>query len=192
MVDKQKFLELVKENNKHFNLDFIEKAYDFCCIAHKGQIRKSGEPYVIHPISVALLVSKIRLDEASVASALLHDVIEDTKYTKQDIEKMFSKEIADIVEGVTKFSKVVFKEKNKRQIENFRKLFLALSKDARVLIIKLCDRVHNMRTIEYQKPEKQREIAIETIEIYASLAERIGLQNIKNELQDLSSGYLQP
>ena len=192
ILNRNDFLKIVHSYNPHFNLEIIAKAYDFCIKAHGNQKRKSGEPYVIHPISVAIEANALNLDEASVVSALLHDVIEDTEYTKQDIERLFSAEIANIVEGVTKFDKVQFKEKDIRQVENFRKLFLALSKDVRVLIIKLCDRLHNMRTIEYQKPEKQKLIAIETLTIYARLAEQIGLQRIKNELQDRSFKILKP
>ena len=192
MYNKQTFLQIIKTQNPHFRLDKIAEAYDFCCLAHHGQKRKSGEPYVIHPIEVALEVSRLNIDEISIISALLHDVIEDTSFTKEDIEKKFSKEVANVVEGVTKLDKIRFQEKHIRQVENFRKLFLALSKDIRVLIIKLCDRVHNMRTIEWQKEEKQKIISLETLEIYAPLAERIGLQRIKNELQDLSFKVLYP
>ena len=192
ILNRNDFLKIVYSYNPHFNLEIIAKAYDFCIKAHGNQKRKSGEPYIIHPISVAIEANALNLDEASVVSALLHDVIEDTEYTKQDIEKLFSAEIANIVEGVTKFDKVQFKERDIRQVENFRKLFLALSKDVRVLIIKLCDRLHNMRTIEYQKPEKQKLIAIETLTIYARLAEQIGLQRIKNELQDRSFKIIRP
>ena len=192
MLSKDEFLNQVSKDNPYFELKDIAKAYDFCCEAHKEQKRKSGEPYAIHPIEVALEISKLNLDEQSIIAGLLHDVVEDTKYTKKDIEKMFSKEIANIVDGVTKFEKIQFQEKHIRQVENFRKLFLALSKDIRVLIVKLCDRVHNMRTLQFQKPEKQKLIAIETIEIYAPLAERIGLQKIKNELQDRCFKILKP
>ena len=192
MISKSEFLQQIQKDNPGFGLEKIAEAYDFCCEAHKEQKRKSGEPYAVHPISVALEVSKINIDENSVIAALLHDVVEDTKYTAKDIETRFSKDVRNIVEGVTKFEKIQFQEKQARQVENFRKLFLAMSKDIRVLIVKLCDRVHNMRTLEFQKPEKQKTIALETLEIYAPLAERIGLQRIKNELQDLSFRILKP
>ena len=191
-LNKTFFLDSIHKLNPHFNMDEINKAYDFCLYAHKDQKRKSGEPYAIHPIGVALEVGKLSLDEASIISALLHDVIEDTKYTKEDIEKLFGKEVANIVEGATKLEKIQFQEKQIRQVENFRKLFLALSKDVRVLIVKLCDRLHNMRTIEFQTAEKQKRIALETLEIYAPIAERVGLQQIKNELQDISFKILYP
>ena len=191
-MNREVFLSLVNKDNPKFELKKIGEAYDFCCIAHKEQKRKSGEAYAIHPISVALEVSKLNIDEISVISALLHDVIEDTKYTKEDIKNQFGIEVSNIVEGATKLEKIQFEQKDLRQVENFRKLFLALSKDVRVLIIKLCDRVHNMRTLEFQKPEKQQRIALETIEIYAPLAEKVGLQRIKNELQDLSFKILYP
>ena len=192
ILNRNDFLKIVHSYNPYFNLEIIAKAYDFCIKAHGNQKRKSGEPYVIHPISVAIEANALNLDEASVVSALLHDVIEDVGKTIINTVETFSAEIANIVEGVTKFDKVQFKEKDIRQVENFRKLFLALSKDVRVLIIKLCDRLHNMRTIEYQKPEKQKLIAIETLTIYARLAEQIGLQRIKNELQDRSFKILKP
>ena len=192
IMDKEKFLSLVSSENESFNLDSIGEAYDFCCVAHSEQKRKSGEPYALHPISVALEVARLKIDEVSIISALLHDVIEDTKYTKDDITKKFGSEVANIVEGVTKFDKIKFEKKDLRQVENFRKLFLALSKDVRVLIIKLCDRLHNIRTLEFQKPEKQQSIALETIEVYAPLAERVGLQRIKRELQDISFKILRP
>lgn len=193
VLDKKEFLNRILQDNPYFQkLDLIDRAYDFCLLAHSGQTRKSGEPYAIHPISVALEVSKLNIDEASVVAALLHDVIEDTIYKKKDIEREFSGEIANIVEGVTKFDKIQFKEKDIRQVENFRKLCLALSKDVRVAIIKLCDRLHNMNTIEYQKPEKQKEIAFETLWMYSGLAEQIGLQKIKNDLQNMSFKILYP
>ena len=191
-MNKESFLSLVAKDNPNFRLDEIGKAYDFCCEAHKDQKRKTGEAYAIHPISVALEVSKLNIDAVSVIAALLHDVIEDTKYTKEDIAEHFGKEVAEIVEGATKFDKIKFEKSDVRQVENFRKLFLALSQDVRVLIIKLCDRVHNMRTIEAQKPEKQKRIALETMELYAPMAEKVGLQRLKNELQDLSFKILQP
>lgn len=192
IMDKASFLKIIAKENPDFQLEQISRAYDFCYYAHKNQVRKSGEPYVIHPITVALEVSHLNIDEVSIIAALLHDVIEDTKYTKDDIVSMFSQEVANVIDGVTKLEKIKFQKKQIRQVENFRKLFLALSKDIRVLIVKLCDRVHNMRTIEFQKPEKQKEISLETLEIYAPLAERIGLQRIKNELQDISFKTLYP
>ncbi len=191
-MDKVSFLKIIAKENPDFQLDQISRAYDFCYYAHKDQVRKSGEPYVVHPITVALEVSHLNIDEVSIVSALLHDVIEDTKYTKEDIANLFSQEVANVIDGVTKLEKIKFQKKQIRQVENFRKLFLALSKDIRVLIVKLCDRVHNMRTIEFQSPEKQKEISLETLEIYAPLAERIGLQRIKNELQDISFKTLYP
>jgi len=192
LMNKEVFLSLIKKDNPNFKLNNIGRAYDFCCNAHKNQKRKSGEPFAIHPISVALEVSKLNIDETSVIAALLHDVIEDTDFTKEDVAVNFGFDVANIVEGATKMDKIQFQQKDIRQVENFRKLFLAISKDVRVLIVKLCDRVHNMRTLEFQKPEKQQSIALETIEVYAPLAERIGLQRIKNELQDLSFKILHP
>ncbi len=192
LMNRENFLSLIKKDNQSFELSGIAKAYDFCCRAHKDQKRKSGEPYAIHPISVALEVSRLNIDETSIISALLHDVVEDTEFTREDIVNLFDEEVASIVDGVSKLDKIKFQQKDIRQAENFRKLFLAISKDVRVLIVKLCDRIHNMRTLEFQSPEKQKDIALETIEIYAPLAERVGLQRIKNELQDLSFKILHP
>ena len=191
-MNKDVFLSIVRKDNPSFEFSKIAQAYDFCCEAHKDQTRKSGEPYAIHPISVALEVSHLNIDEASIVAALLHDVVEDTQSTKNDIINYFGTEVANIVDGTTKLEKIKFSQKDIRQVENFRKLFLAISKDVRVLIVKLCDRVHNMRTLEFQTPEKQQNIALETMEIYAPLAERVGLQRIKNELQDLSFKILNP
>ncbi len=192
LMNKENFLFLVKKDNPSFALDEISRAYDFCCNAHKDQKRKSGEPYAIHPISVALEVSKLNIDEITVIAALLHDVVEDTQFKRENIVNLFGEEVASIVDGVSKLDKIKFQQKDIRQAENFRKLFLAISKDVRVLIVKLCDRIHNMRTLEFQSEEKQKNIALETIEIYAPLAERIGIQRVKNELQDLSFKILHP
>lgn len=192
LMNRENFVLLVRKDNPNFEPNKLAEAYDFCCRAHRGQKRKSGEPYAIHPISVALEVSRLNIDETSVIAALLHDVVEDTQSTREDIVNIFGEEVASIVDGVTKLDKIKFQQKDIRQVENFRKLFLAISRDVRVLIVKLCDRVHNMRTLEFQSPEKQKTIALETIEIYAPLAERIGLQRIKNELQDLSFKILNP
>ncbi len=159
---------------------------------HAGQTRKSGEPYVVHPVSVAGIIADLRLDAASVCAGLLHDVVEDTLATTDDITKEFGVEVAELVDGVTKLSKINFTSKEDRQAENFRKMVVAMARDIRVLLIKLCDRLDNMRTLEHMKPEAQERIARETLEIYAPLANRLGIQSFKSELEDLSFKYLEP
>src|SRR5690554_8005048 len=161
----------------------IRKAFDTAVEAHKDQRRKSGEAYIFHPIAVAKIVdSEIGLDDTSIAAALLHDVVEDTKYTVEDIEKMFGKVVARIVDGLTKIAHISLSEDVSMQAENFRKMLLTLNEDIRVIIIKIADRLHNMQTMESMPPHKQRKIASETLYIYAPMAHRIGLYNIKSEL----------
>jgi GTP pyrophosphokinase len=159
---------------------------------HAGQTRKSGQPYVTHPVSVAGIIADLRLDAASVCAGLLHDVVEDTLATTDDITKEFGVEVAELVDGVTKLSKINFTSKEDRQAENFRKMVVAMARDIRVLLIKLCDRLDNMRTLEHMKPEAQERIARETLEIYAPLSNRLGIQSFKSELEDLSFKFLEP
>ncbi len=175
------------------DLDLIKKAYVYSAKVHQGQLRKSGEPYLIHPLEVAGLLAELKLDEASVVTGLLHDTIEDTLATKEEITELFGPEIADLVDGVTKLSQ--FSAANtheEKQAENFRKMVVAMAKDIRVLLVKLADRTHNMRTLDHMKPESQERIARETLDIYAPLANRLGIQWIKSELEDLSFKYLRP
>ena len=160
---------------------------------HQGQIRKSGEPYLVHPLEVAGILAELRLDEASVVTGLLHDTIEDTLATKEEIAELFGPEIADLVDGVTKLSQfTAANTQEEKQAENFRKMVVAMAQDIRVLLVKLADRTHNMRTLDHMKPEAQERIAQETLDIYAPLANRLGIQWIKSELEDLSFRYLQP
>jgi guanosine-3',5'-bis(diphosphate) 3'-pyrophosphohydrolase len=173
------------------DLDLIKKAYVYSAKVHQGQVRKSGEPYLIHPMEVAGLLADMRLDEASIVTGLLHDTIEDTLATKEEIAELFGGEIAELVDGVTKLSQ--FSPANTqedKQAENFRKMVVAMSKDIRVLLVKLADRIHNMRTLDHMKPEKQERIARETLDIYAPLANRLGIGWLKSELEDLSFKYL--
>ncbi len=178
---------LDEENNK-----LIRKAFDIALDAHKDQRRKSGEPYIYHPIAVAKIVAKeIGLGATSIACALLHDVIEDSEYTYEDLKKIFGERIAAIVNGLTKIS-IMNHQNISVQSENYRKLLLTLSEDFRVILIKIADRLHNMRTLESMAPDKQKKIASETVYIYAPLAHRLGLYNIKSELEDLSLKYNNP
>ncbi|HEY8077091.1 MAG TPA: bifunctional (p)ppGpp synthetase/guanosine-3',5'-bis(diphosphate) 3'-pyrophosphohydrolase, partial [Labilithrix sp.] len=172
--------------------ELIKRAYEYSAKAHDGQMRKSGDPYFIHPASVAGIITELRLDTASVCAGLLHDVVEDTLATTKDLEREFGGEIASLVDGVTKLGKINFTSKEDRQAENFRKMVVAMARDIRVLLIKLCDRVDNMRTLEHMKPEAQERIARETLEIYAPLANRLGIQAFKSELEDLSFRWLEP
>ncbi len=173
-------------------LELIKKAFDVAWDAHKDQRRKTGEPYIFHPIAVAKIVAEeIGLGATSIAAALLHDVIEDSDYTYEDIEKLFGKKIADVVNGLTKIS-VMNNQNISVQSENYRKLLLTLSDDFRVILIKIADRLHNMRTLDSMRPDKQKKIASETVYIYAPMAHRLGLYNIKSELEDLSLKYNMP
>ena len=176
------------------NLDtkVLFDAFTYADTAHHSQLRKSGEPYITHPIAVAEIVADLELDIDSVVAALLHDCIEDTASTHEEIAKRFNPTVAELVEGVTKLTKMQFVTKEEEQMENLRKMLMAMSRDIRVILIKVCDRLHNMRTMEYQSPRKQREKSLETMEIYAPIAHRLGMQKIKWELEDLALRYLDP
>ncbi|MFB3814744.1 MAG: bifunctional (p)ppGpp synthetase/guanosine-3',5'-bis(diphosphate) 3'-pyrophosphohydrolase [Terriglobales bacterium] len=183
-------LKLLRENRPNDDLSVVEKAYEFAVKQHAGQTRASGAPYVTHPVEVAHVVAELRLDSLAVAAALLHDVVEDTGVTTEQIEKQFGEQIAHIVEGVTKISKIDFASREERQAENVRKMVLAMVDDIRVVLIKLADRLHNMRTLEYLDPAKQEKIARETREIYAPIAHRLGMGKIRGELEDLAFHFL--
>ncbi|MTV49717.1 RelA/SpoT family protein [Heliobacillus mobilis] len=174
------------------DLEFVRRAFQYADVAHTGQLRKSGEPYIYHPLAVAFILADLELDMATIAAGLLHDVVEDTPITLEELEKEFGPEVALLVDGVTKLSRLEVRSKQEQQVESLRKMFLAMAKDIRVILIKLADRLHNMRTLRHQKPEKQREIAEETIELFAPLANRLGISRIKWELEDLSLRYLEP
>ncbi len=189
----QELIDKIRSYHPSSDITMVEKAYRLADEAHVGQKRKSGEPYIVHPLCVANILAELELDKESIVAGLLHDVVEDTDYTLEEIEEMFSHEVALLVDGVTKLNKINYSmDKVELQAENLRKMFLAMAKDIRVILIKLADRLHNMRTLKYQKPEKQRETARETMDIYAPIAQRLGISKIKVELDDLSLKYLRP
>jgi len=191
MKSKQKFLKDISELRQH-DLDLIGRAYDKAKALHSGQLRKSGEPYFVHPIAVAEILAKYGMDDVTIMAGLLHDAVEDTEYTKEQLAEDFGEEVALLVDGVTKLGSIKFDNKEEAQAENLRKMFLAMAKDIRVLIIKLADRLHNMRTIEYMSPAKIIEKSQETLDIYAPLASRLGIYQIKFELENISFKYLHP
>ena len=183
----------VRQYNPGADLDQIRAAFDFAEQAHQGQKRKSGEPYIIHPLAVAQIIAEeLHLDSESIIGALLHDCIEDTRATHEQIAKLFSPTVANLVEGVSKLTRIQYATKEDEQMENLRKMLIAMSKDIRVILIKIADRLHNMRTMEYQSAPKQKQKSLETMEIYAPIAHRLGMQRIKWELEDLSLKYLDP
>ena len=183
----------VKKYHPSADISMIEKAYKIANEAHKGQVRKSGEPYIIHPLCVAIILADLELDKETIVAGILHDVVEDTVMSNEEICKEFSAEVELLVDGVTKLGRLSYShDKVDEQAENLRKMFLAMAKDIRVILIKLADRLHNMRTLQYMKPEKQKEKARETMDIYAPLAQRLGISKVKIELDDLSLKYLQP
>ncbi len=185
-------LEKMKKNNRKNDLKLIKRAYEYAKEKHGTQLRKSGEPYIIHPVQVAYILAGLELDEATICAALLHDVAEDTEVTIQDLAKEFSPEIAEMVDGVTKLGNLKYTSAEEQQVENYRKMFLAMGKDIRVILIKLADRLHNMRTLKYLKRDRQIAIAKETADLYAPLANRLGMYSLKWELEDLSFKYLNP
>ncbi|MDE7282918.1 MAG: bifunctional (p)ppGpp synthetase/guanosine-3',5'-bis(diphosphate) 3'-pyrophosphohydrolase [Lachnospiraceae bacterium] len=195
----QELIARIRKYHPSDDISLIEKAYNLAYEAHKEQVRKSGEPYIIHPLCVAIVLADLELDKETIVAGLLHDVVEDTPITDEEIKEMFGEEVALLVDGVTKLDKLNFHgindkdaEKLERQAENLRKMFLAMAKDIRVILIKLADRLHNMRTLQYRNPEKQQEVARETLDIYSPIAHRLGISKIKVELDDLSLKYLEP
>ncbi len=192
MEQFSQLLDKITKYNPRCNKELLEKTYRFCKDAHEGQFRRSGEPYYNHPFAVAEIIAELNLDDESICAALLHDTIEDTEYGYDYVKKEFGEDIANIVDGVTKLGQIDFSSKEEEQVENLRKMFMAMAKDIRVILIKLADRLHNMRTMKSMPEEKRREKALETMEIYAPIAHRLGIYNLKWELEDLSLLYLDP
>lgn len=188
----KEFMDYVHSYLGDDECDQIMKAFTIADKAHEGQFRASGEPYIMHPLAVAEILAHLQIDHITLIAALLHDVVEDTEYTKEDIEKLFGAEVAFLVDGVTKLNQFQYETKEDRQMENYRKMILAMAKDVRVVVIKLGDRLHNMRTLKHMRSDKQKRIAKETLEIFAPLAHRLGIFNVKWELEDLSFRYLEP
>lgn len=187
-----KLTEIIGKSYTEEEIANVKKAYELAAKVHEGQKRLSGEPYIMHPLSVALILARLGMDDASIIAAILHDTVEDTELTNDEIKKEFGDTVAELVDGVTKIGKVPLQTKEEQQAENIRKMLIAMSRDIRVIIIKLADRLHNMRTLMYKPEQRRRDIALETIEIYAPIAHRLGIRPIKEELEDLSISYLDP
>src|SRR5437763_836297 len=185
-------MKMMRENRPTDDLEIVRKAYEFSQRHHAGQTRASGKPYLVHPLEVALVLAEMRMDPVAVAAGLLHDSVEDTSVTIVDIRKEFGEQVAHIVEGVTKISKIDFATREEQQAENLRKMMLAMVDDIRVILIKLADRLHNMRTLEHLDPDRQHKIAEETLEIYAPIDHRLDMGNIRGELEDLGFRFLDP
>ena len=190
IVRLEDIVEQIQSVNPEADVDLVRRAYIFSAKAHQGQIRMSGEPYMIHPLEVAMILADLRLDPATVAAAILHDTIEDTTSTLEEIRELFGDEVAKLVDGMTKLARIELQSREEREAQNFRKMIVAMANDIRVILIKLADRLHNMRTLTFLSPEKQKRTAQETLDIYAPLANRLGMQKFKTELEDISFMYL--
>ena len=185
-------IQKILTTDKQYDLSKIITAYEFAAKAHEGQTRSSGQPYIIHPLAVAFILLDLGMDTDTICAAILHDVVEDTPCTLDDLKKRFGQDVAMLVDGVTKLNKIPAFNREEQQAENVRKILLAMSQDIRVMIIKLCDRLHNMRTLKYRPLHKQRRTALETMNIYAPIAHRLGISAVKDELEDLAFHYLDP
>ena len=192
MMRQYELVERVRRYNPSADEDLLNRAYVFAMKAHGAQKRASGDPFFSHPLEVAAILTDLKFDDATIVAAVLHDTIEDTTATREEIDKVFGPEIGGLVEGLTKLNRLDFASKHAQQAENFRKLLLAIADDARVLLIKLADRLHNMRTLNFMPQEKRARIAQDTLDIYAPLAGRMGMQGMRSELEDLAFRYLMP
>src|SRR5688572_16842898 len=192
MIRFEDLVEKVRASNPEADTDLLRRAYVFSAFEHKGQVRHSGEPYLVHPLEVADLLADMKLDVVAIASGLLHDIVEDTQTPIERIRELFGTDIAHVVEGVTKLGSIQFSSREERQAENFRKMLLAMVDDIRVILVKLADRLHNMRTLSHLPEERRITVAQETRDIYAPIANRLGMSKVKNELEELSFRYLEP
>src|SRR5438874_8174326 len=192
MIRFEDILDKVESYKPDFDEELLQRAYIFSAREHRGQVRSSGEPYLVHPLQVAYILAEMRLDETSIAVGLLHDVLEDMLTTKETLQEIFGDDVAELVDGVTKISRYAYVSKEEAQAETFRKMLLAMVSDLRVVLVKLADRLHNMRTLQFLPEEKRIAVAKETMEIYAPIANRLGMGRIKSELEDLSFRYLHP
>src|SRR5881397_316275 len=192
MIRFEDLLEKVRAYSPDADVELLRRAYVFSAFEHRGQVRHSGEPYLIHPLAVADFLADMKLDAVTIAAGLLHDVVEDTLTTIDRIHELFGPEVAHVVEGVTKIGAIPFSSSEERQAENFRKMLLAMVDDIRVILVKLADRLHNMRTLNHLPDERRRKIAQETRDIYAPIANRLGMSKVKNELEELAFRYLEP
>src|SRR3954462_8228170 len=192
MIRFEDLLEKVRAYSPDADVELLRRAYVFSAFEHRGQVRRSGEPYLIHPLAVAEFLVELKLDAVAIAAGLLHDVVEDTLTTIERIRELFGPEVAHVVEGVTKISAIPFSSSEERQAENFRKMLLAMVDDIRVILVKLADRLHNMRTLSHLPEERRVRVAEETRDIYAPIANRLGMSKVKNELEELSFKYLEP
>ena len=192
----KELITAIENSGKQYEIDRIQKAYEIACQAHEGQKRRSGEPYIIHPLAVSIILVGLGMDSDTIVAGLLHDVVEDTPITSEDVKKIFGQDVALLVNGVTKLTNLgkrgEYVTQEERQAENVRKMLLAMAQDVRVVIIKLADRLHNMRTIQYREEQKRRDTAKETMDIYAPLAHRLGIRSVKEELEDLCLRQLDP
>src|SRR5918994_1862572 len=192
MIRFEDLVEKVRSYSPDADFELLRRAYVFSAFEHKGQVRHSGEPYMVHPLQVADFLADLKLDVVAIAAGLLHDVVEDTLTSIERIEELFGRDVAHVVEGVTKISAIPFSSSEERQAENFRKMLLAMVDDIRVILVKLADRLHNMRTLNHLPEERRIKIAQETRDIYAPIANRLGMSKLKNELEDLAFKYLEP
>src|SRR5499427_1391100 len=192
MIRFEDLLEKVRTANPDADTELLRRAYVFSAYEHKGQVRRSGEPYLVHPLEVADLLADMRLDVVAIAAGLLHDIVEDTPNTIEKVRELFGEQVAHVVEGVTKLSGLQFASSEERQAESFRKMLLAMVDDIRVIMVKLADRLHNMRTLHYLPEDRRTRIAQETRDVYAPIANRLGMSKVKNELEELAFRYLEP